>query len=380
MDATLKADEGGGGGDGTAQVKIKKTKNRRKSVMVKYMDHLTACSSVAKIFVYKWPRKVKKDGEDDNGDEEIDTDDEENADSEQQYLLQEQISEYLGVKSFKRKYPDIFRRILDIKEREYLKENEIVTETQCDLGLTALKLNDCLDLMANDYPDKFKEFSSYLQETRLRNLKAAAEASRRRRIEKYMNKPKTVAVIDDDLKNSTLTASEKMKEMIRKAMKSATSYNSQLQREKKNERASFYDLQTMRIQKPQAINKTTNPESIEVNNYNNNNARTPSYYPVSVLQGQFQYYYKRYTSDELKHMPLNTVIYNPPVPEPLLYSSWKRKEIKRRNQPTSNQVSLFFRIILKIQSKYHNNQSVCHDDIVTDLLLRSQFKAEKESI
>ena len=245
-------------------------------------------------------------------------------------MLQEQISEYLGVKSFKRKYPDIFRRILDIKEREYLKENEIVTETQCDLGLTALKLIDCLDLMRRDYPDKHKEFSDYLQETRLRNLKAAAEASRKRRIEKYMNKPKTV-VVEDDFKNSTMTPSEKMKEMIRKAMKSATSYNSQLQREKKSERASFYDLQTMRIQRPCSATAIKTIQLAE-----------PSFYPVSVLQGQFQYYYKRYTSEELKHMPLNTVIYNPPVPEPLLYSSWKRKEMKRRTQAVANQVCIRF--------------------------------------
>ena len=178
----------------SSQVKVKKTKHRRKSVMVRYMDHLAACSSVAKIFVYKWPPKAKKEGDDDEESDHSDDDDEVNlATARDTYLLQEQISEYLGVKSFKRKYPDIFRRILDIKEREFLKENEIVTETQCDLGLTALKLNDCLDLMAGDYPDKFKEFSEYLSETRRKSLQAKAVASAKRRVEKYTRRPKAAS-------------------------------------------------------------------------------------------------------------------------------------------------------------------------------------------
>jgi hypothetical protein len=50
------------------------------------------------------------------------------------FMLQEQISEYLGVKSFKRKYPDLPRKMVDITERNFLKDKGIVTEMQCDLG------------------------------------------------------------------------------------------------------------------------------------------------------------------------------------------------------------------------------------------------------
>jgi hypothetical protein len=48
------------------------------------------------LFIYKWPQiDAKKKPETNSADTEIpDT-----------YLLQEQVSEYLGVKSFKRKYP-----------------------------------------------------------------------------------------------------------------------------------------------------------------------------------------------------------------------------------------------------------------------------------
>lgn len=49
---------------------------------------------------------------------------------------------------------DIYRRIVDLHEREYLKSQNVVTETQCDLGLTALKLEEVLHLMSIDYPDK----------------------------------------------------------------------------------------------------------------------------------------------------------------------------------------------------------------------------------
>ena len=52
-------------------------------------------------------------------------------------------------------YLDIYRRIVDLHEREYLKSQNVVTETQCDLGLTALKLDEVLQLMSIDYPEKF---------------------------------------------------------------------------------------------------------------------------------------------------------------------------------------------------------------------------------
>lgn len=49
-------------------------------------------------------------------------------------MIQEQISEYLGVKSFKRKYPRIKRRPVDMEERNYLQENGFVSENMCDMG------------------------------------------------------------------------------------------------------------------------------------------------------------------------------------------------------------------------------------------------------
>jgi hypothetical protein len=105
--------------------------------------------SADKLHIYRWPT------------------DEPHADL---HVLQEQICDYLSLKSFKRKYPgkyfsnlfsvgnssfflDIYRRIVDLHEREYLKSQNVVTETQCDLGLTALKLDEVLELISTDYPE-----------------------------------------------------------------------------------------------------------------------------------------------------------------------------------------------------------------------------------
>ena len=46
------------------------------------------------------------------------------------YFLQEQVSEYLGLKSFKRRYPDVARRKVNHDERDFLVEMKVCSETQ----------------------------------------------------------------------------------------------------------------------------------------------------------------------------------------------------------------------------------------------------------
>ena len=93
-------------------------------------------------------------------------------------VLQEQISEYMEVKSFKRKYPDINRRFPDVLERRFLKEARAVSETQCDLGLNVLCLGDVLELMANaaDQSAKYAELAAFLAERRRKALTAVKHA------------------------------------------------------------------------------------------------------------------------------------------------------------------------------------------------------------
>lgn len=88
------------------------------------------------------------------------------------FMIQEQIAEYLGVKSFKRKYPDLPRRMVEMEERNYLMEKGMVSEKMCDLGLTAVLASDVLDIMNTDFFEKYDEYRVYLREKRMRDLAA----------------------------------------------------------------------------------------------------------------------------------------------------------------------------------------------------------------
>ncbi|CAF0800235.1 unnamed protein product [Brachionus calyciflorus] len=315
----------------------KKKRRKRTSIMLHHNLNLEfkedgSHISVSKLFVYKWPmtdeeldeydftdtKQLKKSHSDPTIEEKINKYVNKilsNTPLDDLYVLQEQFSEYLGIKSFKRKYPDVFRRLIEIKEREFLlRKLRVVTEAQCDLGLTALKLNEILDLMADDYPDKYKEFDDYFNEKRRRAIAAAAfqaaALSLNRRKSEIFDAPKT------SNSKTSLNEKDRMKEMIKKAIRSVAAYNSQIQKEKQEERKTFYDLQTMRIQTPQVESK------IDSKNLFCNDKK--GHYPVSLLSGQFQYHYKKYSSDELKYFPVDTVLYAPPIPNRLKYIEWKR--------------------------------------------------------
>lgn len=193
------------------------------------------------------------------------------------YILQEQVCEYLGVKSFKRKHPDLPRRNVDKDERQFLREKNTVSETQCDLGLTALRSEDVMELMSKDYPDKYQEYVRALQEKQ--RLALALKA-------------KEYAAANAD-KN-------KIKDMLKKAMKSAAEYNAHLNQERRDDRRMSFDLQTYTIHVPANSSRKLDSESTKVGKY-----------PVAVIPGQYQDYYRKYTASELKYLPINTVLYGP---------------------------------------------------------------------
>ncbi|KAF3832485.1 hypothetical protein F7725_026150, partial [Dissostichus mawsoni] len=184
------------------------------------------------------------------------------------YMLQEQVSEYLGVTSFKRKYPDMERRDLTHKEKLYLREQNVITETQCTLGLTALRSDEVIDLMIKEYPTKHAEYSVILQERE------------RQRIAKEYSQMQT--------QNPQKVEASKVPEYIKKAAKKAAEFNSNFNRERMEERRAYFDLQTHIIQVPQGRFKVLAPEMTKAGPY-----------PVALIPGQFQEYYKRYTLDAL---------------------------------------------------------------------------------
>ncbi|XP_041353041.1 dentin sialophosphoprotein-like [Gigantopelta aegis] len=194
------------------------------------------------------------------------------------YMLQEQLSEFLAIKSFKRKYPDLYRRTADKVEKDFLRHRCAVTETQSDLGLTALRSEEVYDLMLKDYPDKYQEYANVLHEREKKTIR---------------DKHKEYGVPKLD--------KGKMADYIKKAVRSAAEFNAHFQRERKEERRSYFDLQTFMIHYPSTKYKKLAPDVTK-----------PGPYPVSLIPGQFQNFYKSYTPDELKYLPLNTVMFDPP--------------------------------------------------------------------
>ncbi|KAM4692997.1 PHD finger protein 10 isoform 2-T2 [Discoglossus pictus] len=200
-------------------------------------------------------------------------------------MLQEQVSEYLGVTSFKRKYPDLERRDLSHKEKLYLRELNVITETQCTLGLTALRSDEVIDLMIKEYPTKHSEYSVILQE------------KERQRITDHYKEYSQM-----QQQNTQKVEPSKVPEYIKKAAKKAAEFNSNLNRERMEERRAYFDLQTHIVQVPQGKFKILPTGVTKV-----------SPYPVSLIPGQFQEYYKRYSPNELRYLPLNTALYEPPL-------------------------------------------------------------------
>ncbi|XP_060061170.1 PHD finger protein 10 isoform X2 [Erinaceus europaeus] len=234
------------------------------------------------------------------------------------YMLQEQVSEYLGVTSFKRKYPE--RRDLSHKEKLYLRELNVITETQCTLGLTALRSDEVIDLMIKEYPAKHAEYSVILQE------------KERQRITDHYKEYSQM-----QQQNTQKVEASKVPEYIKKAAKKAAEFNSNLNRERMEERRAYFDLQTHVIQVPQGKYRVLPTERTKVSSY-----------PVALIPGQFQEYYKRYSPDELRYLPLNTALYEPPLdPElPALDSDGDsddaedgRGDEKRKSKGTSDSSS-----------------------------------------
>ncbi|XP_055495212.1 PHD finger protein 10 isoform X1 [Leucoraja erinacea] len=201
------------------------------------------------------------------------------------YMLQEQVSEYLGVTSFKRKYPDLERRDLSHKEKLYLREMNVITETQCTLGLTALRSDEVIDLMIKEYPTKYAEYAVVLQ-----------ERERQQITDRYKEYSQL------QLQNTQKVEPSKVPEYIKKAAKKAAEFNSNFNRERMEERRAYFDLQTQVIQVPQGKYKILPPERTKVGAY-----------PVALIPGQFQEYYKRYSPNELRYLPVNTALYEPPL-------------------------------------------------------------------
>lgn len=216
--------------------------------------------SAADLIEYQWPN-------DDTGD---------------YYMIQEQISSFLSITSFKRKYPEIERRKLDAQELNHLMLNMLVSEVQVTLGLTAVRSRDVCDMMMREYPEKYQEYVNVLDEKRKESIK-----------KKHLQY------------SAPTVEKSQMPNYLKKAMKQVSAFNARLNRQRKDEYGLYYDMQTNVLQIPQHKMKKVHPDYTR-----------PSLYPCALIPGQFQEFCQKYTSSELNYFPLNTVVYGPPPPAP----------------------------------------------------------------
>jgi len=205
------------------------------------LAHVTAET----LFEYKWPLEGRHS---------------------EHYFLQEQVTEFMGVKSFKRKYPDCPRRTINMEERDFLIEMKIVNETQADLGLTAIPSAYVLDIMCAEFYEKYEEYTAVVNERKERSL----------RNQNYTSGSGNVKIDE--------------------AVKAAAEFNKKFNEERRNQRKAYFDMQTFTCQYPK-----DNKGRMKVLK-----KPAPGSYPVAMIPGQFVDHYKSYSGKELKLFPLNT--------------------------------------------------------------------------
>lgn len=201
------------------------------------------------------------------------------------FMIQEQISQYLGVKSFKRKYPDLKRRVVDMEERNYLRENGLVSEAMCDMGLTAICSSEVLDVMCSDFPDQYEEYRKHMRE---------------KQVKEHSKKQKELTAAANAEKNRI--------DLAEMAVQSALSWNISLNKARRENRKCSLDLQTFTIHVPKKQQEVDSERRI-------------GHYPVALIPGQYTDYYREYTPAELRYYPLNTVLYGPMRPNERKFDS-----------------------------------------------------------
>ena len=153
-------------------------------------------------------------------------------------------------------------------------EMKIVNEMQADLGLTAIPSSAVLDIMCQDFYDKYDKYMTVLNERKERSLRA----------------------------NNYSSGAGDIK--VEEAAKIAAEYNKQFNQERKERRGAYFDMQTYRVHYPQngkgRMSVLKKPKL--------------GCYPVAMIPGQFVDGYKSYSSKELNYFPINTILAAPPKP------------------------------------------------------------------
>ena len=131
--------------------------------------------------------------------------------------------------------------------------------------------------MCSDFPEQYEEYRKFLRE------KQAKE---------HCKKQKELS--------AAASAERSRMDLAEMAIHSASSWNTNLNRTRKEARTHSLDLQSFTVHRPKKINKIDPCKE--------------NYYPVALIPGQYTDYYREYTPAELRYYPLNTVLYGPMKP------------------------------------------------------------------
>ncbi|XP_047997537.1 LOW QUALITY PROTEIN: nascent polypeptide-associated complex subunit alpha, muscle-specific form [Leguminivora glycinivorella] len=222
----------------------------------------------------------------------------ENPSAEHQVMMvQEQVAMFLGVKSFKRRYPELKRRTVGGEERDYILRKGIVTEALCDLGITAVDASEVLDIMLSDYPHKYEEYRSHQRERQI----AVAQEPEKPEVRVDRVEMKISDKSSDKPEPPKVDPEKTRQDMAAAAIASASEWNTRLNSLR---RGACADLQSMTVQRRRTPIK--NPAT---------HVQPPAgFYPHALLPGQYQHTYRYYTPEQLRYFPLNTVVAAPPAP------------------------------------------------------------------
>eukprot|EP00794_Sanderia_malayensis_P017492 gene17492-19241_t len=136
------------------------------------------------------------------------------------YLLENHVQQYLEIGCLETKFPEIERRAVTNDERKFIKEKGILTGVRARTKLFALKTEDVCDMMAEKFPHKYQRY-----------LQMVHEKERKK-------------IMDDQHAQMSAKNIGKILLNAKKAIKDAAEYNLHLNQDRKEERSSYFDMQT----------------------------------------------------------------------------------------------------------------------------------------
>jgi len=292
------------------------------------MQNSIAIHAATNIAEYKWPTENL-----DFVDNSCKTIQEENS----LWMVQEQVAAFLGVTSFKRKYPDIERRKIESDEAMWLLDHGLVTEYLIGLGLYAIKACDVHMIMQLDYADKYdelllslaekerrkfdetgKRYAQYLKELRAvakcNSTKNGDEIDPETVLEASQTTSELVELASAKGLSESLNESEFLPKFLSKTdtkmtfqpnkknlqiMKNSQKFSRKMTLNRKKVFNAYYDEQTNVMQYPRDRKyRKVDPEL----------TRFDEEYPVVCLPGQYSSYFKKFSSEEMAYLPLGSCL------------------------------------------------------------------------